>query len=86
METKTQQNWIPLLAYAVKKGMSMSTLRRRIKSDKIKYELRAGKYFILDDGSFPLEDPQKAISDLQDQIADLKTYVKYLETKTQTTA
>lgn len=73
--------WVPLLEYAVKKAMSMSTLRRRIRANKITYELRDGKYFIFDDGSFPLEDPQKLISDLQEQVADLKTLVKVLESR-----
>jgi len=74
-------NWIPLLAYAVSKGISMSTLRRRIKANQIKYQLKSGRYFIFDDGAYPLEDPQKVIADLQDQIADLKTLVKVLESK-----
>jgi len=41
-------NWIPLMEYAVKNGKSISTVRRHIKSGKLKYRLEAGKYFILD--------------------------------------
>lgn len=73
--------WIPLLEYAFRKGMSISTLRRRIKSKEIQYQLRNGRYFIFDDGSIPLEDRDKTISDLEEQIADLKTLVKVLESK-----
>lgn len=74
-------SWVVLLEYAVKKGISISTLRRRIRANKIKYQLQDGKYYIWDDGSFPLEDSQKIISDLKEQIADLKTLVQVLETK-----
>lgn len=73
--------WVPLLQYAVNKGMSMSTLRRRIKANQIPYQLREGRYYLLDDGEFPLEDPQKVISDLKEEIADLKTLVKVLESR-----
>ncbi|MBI4041474.1 MAG: hypothetical protein HY390_06380 [Deltaproteobacteria bacterium] len=76
--------WMPLLDYAATKGISLSTLRRRIKANKIQYELRGGKYYIFDDGQYPIEDPQKTISDLKEEIADLKTYVKFLEEKTGT--
>lgn len=71
--------WLPLIEYAVRKGISLSTLRRRIKANEIQYQLRNGRYFIYDDGGFPLEDPQKIISDLQEQVADLKTLVQVLE-------
>ncbi|HBQ21755.1 MAG: hypothetical protein A2Z91_03280 [Deltaproteobacteria bacterium GWA2_38_16] len=82
MDSETQKGaWLPLLEYAVKKGMSLSTLRRRIRANKIQYELREGKYYLFDDGSFPLEDPEKVISDLKEQIADLKTLVQVLEAK-----
>lgn len=75
--------WIPLLEYAVKKGISISTLRRRIKANKIQFQLQEGKYIIYDDGSFPLEDHEKIISDLKEEISDLKTLVQVLETKIQ---
>lgn len=77
----TEGCWVPLLEYAVKKGISISTLRRRIRANKIKYQLQEGKYFIFDDGSFPLEDHEKVISDLREQVADLKTLVKILESQ-----
>jgi hypothetical protein len=43
-------NWIPLNDYATKHDISVSTLRRRIKSQKIQFKLDEGKYFILEDG------------------------------------
>lgn len=41
------QNWIPILDYAVMKGVSTSTLRRYIKSNKIKYKVENGRYLLL---------------------------------------
>ena len=45
----TMSAWIPLMDYAIKKGVSISTLRRYIKSNKIKYRTEAGKYLLWDD-------------------------------------
>lgn len=38
--------FIPLVEYAVKSGISLSTLRRYIKTNKIEYRIENGKYFI----------------------------------------
>lgn len=42
--------WIPLMDYAVKKGVSLSTLRRHIKSNKVEYRVENGRYLLLDEG------------------------------------
>ena len=42
--------WIPLNDYAIKHEISVSTLRRRIKSHKIQFKLEDGKYMIQEDG------------------------------------
>ena len=39
--------WIPLMDYAMKNGVSLSTLRRYIKAGKIKFKSENGKYLIL---------------------------------------
>ncbi len=44
-------NWLPLTDYASKHRISVSTLRRRIKSGQIDFRLEDGKYWILDTGS-----------------------------------
>ena len=41
-------NWIPLMDYAMKKGVSLSTLRRHIKANKIEHRVENGRYLILD--------------------------------------
>lgn len=43
-------SWIPLMDYAMKRGVSLSTLRRRIKANKVQYKLENGKYLLFDDG------------------------------------
>lgn len=42
-------SWILLNDYSNKHRVSVSTLRRRIKAQKIEYKLEEGKYFILDE-------------------------------------
>lgn len=39
--------WLPITEYSVKSGVSLSTIRRKIKSNTIQYRLEKGKYFIL---------------------------------------
>lgn len=44
-----EQSWIPILDYAVLKGVSTSTLRRYIKAKKIPYKIENGRYLLLAD-------------------------------------
>lgn len=48
MSTTPVENgyWIPLMDYAMKNGVSLSTLRRYIKAGKIPYKSEHGKYLI----------------------------------------
>lgn len=39
--------WLPLTEYAVKSGVSLSTIRRKIKSNSIPFRLEKGRYLIL---------------------------------------
>jgi hypothetical protein len=41
--------WLPLADYSMKYKISVSTLRRRIKVEDIKFRFDDGKYFILDE-------------------------------------
>jgi len=43
--------WIPLMDYAVKYGVSLSTLRRYIKANKIPYKIENGRYLLREDAS-----------------------------------
>ena len=42
-------NWLPITDYSAKHKISVSTLRRRIKADDIKYRFIEGKYLLLDE-------------------------------------
>jgi len=47
---ETQSNlWLPLTEYALRSGMSISTLRRKIKSNTISYKMEEGRYLIRGD-------------------------------------
>lgn len=39
--------WLPLTEYSVRSGISTSTIRRKIKSNTIRYRLENGRYLIL---------------------------------------
>ena len=52
----TKQSWLPLTDYSTRYKVSISTLRRKIKSEKIQFRFDDGKYFILDS---PVERPTK---------------------------
>jgi hypothetical protein len=51
------ESWIPLTDYSSKHRVSVSTLRRRIKAEDIKYRFQDGKYYLLDTpmGAHPRE-------------------------------
>jgi len=50
--------WIPLMDYAMKNGVSLSTLRRHIKANKVEYRIENGRYLLADDASLG-EAPQR---------------------------
>lgn len=39
-------HWLPLTEYALRSGMSISTLRRKIKANSIRYKMEEGRYLI----------------------------------------
>ena len=48
-------SWMPLMEYAMKKGVSLSTLRRYIKSYKVQYKVEGGRYMLFDEaGNSPM--------------------------------
>jgi hypothetical protein len=51
-------HWLPLTEYALRSGMSISTLRRKIKSNSIEYRMEEGRYLIRSDDL--LDDTQEA--------------------------
>ncbi len=45
----SSSHWLPLTEYALRSGMSISTLRRKIKSNTITYKMEEGRYLIKND-------------------------------------
>ncbi len=43
----TKEKWLPLTQFAIREGVSVSTLRRKIKSNKVTFRLEEGRYLIL---------------------------------------
>jgi predicted site-specific integrase-resolvase len=70
--------WIPLVDYAARKGVSLSTLRRYIKANKIPYRLEEGRYLILSDEADLRTELQRA----NEEIAELKTLIALYEERT----
>jgi hypothetical protein len=60
-----KESWIPLTDYSSKYRVSVSTLRRRIKAEDIRYRFQDGKYFLLDTpmGAHPREHRPSQTSD-----------------------
>ena len=56
-ENKSSSEWLPLMEYAIKKGVSLSTLRRHIKANKVKYKIENGRYLLFDGDFFPKNSP-----------------------------
>lgn len=49
MSLEVSDSWLPLTDYSTKYKISVSTLRRRIKADDIRFRFEDGKYFIMDE-------------------------------------
>ncbi|MNJ91098.1 hypothetical protein D3C87_87430 [compost metagenome] len=63
MTLETSGSWLPLTEYSTKHRISVSTLRRRIKAEDIKFRFEDGKYFIMDE---PMGTHQKVHRPSQD--------------------
>lgn len=46
-ENTAMGTWLPLTEYAVRSGVSLSTIRRKIKTNSIPFRLEKGRYLIL---------------------------------------
>jgi transcription antitermination factor NusA-like protein len=46
MRGESVGQWLPLIEYSIKSGVSLSTIRRKIKSNSIQFRLEKGKYLI----------------------------------------
>lgn len=46
-QTESVGQWLPLIEYSMKSGVSLSTIRRKIKANQLSFKLEKGKYLIL---------------------------------------
>lgn len=54
-------SWLPLTEFSSKYNISVSTLRRRIRDRSIQFELKEGKYFILEEEVYKNQKGRKPI-------------------------
>jgi hypothetical protein len=84
---QTAADWIPLVEYAHKKDISLSTLRRHIKAGKIPYKVDQGRYLLFDDAPRASSDSvapslQMQLQQAREEIAELKTLIAFYEERT----
>jgi len=91
-QSDAQAKWLPLMEYSIKNNISLSTLRRHIKADKIIYKMEEGRYYILDEsnssGSFieaeqhssPMTlDLELKLKKAEEEITELKMLIEIYE-------
>jgi hypothetical protein len=64
------------MEYAIKKGVSLSTLRRHIKAKKVQYKVEHGRYLLFDESS-PAEKTE--LEKAREEIAELRMLVALYE-------
>lgn len=48
-----ENHWIPLIDFSIQNGVSLSTLRRAIRAQRIPFKLEHGKYYLKSDTVLP---------------------------------
>jgi hypothetical protein len=71
-------SWLPLTDYALNNGVSISTLRRKIKSNNVTYKMVEGRYLILDERQSPKASATSFVSTDEAPITTAPRFVKAL--------
>ena len=86
MRGESVGQWLPLIEYSIKSGVSLSTIRRKIKSNSIQFRLEKGKYLIrfedpmTDKAGRPISHSYSDSSDeAQDTIQTQRARIRQLE-------
>lgn len=84
MRDESVGQWLPLIEYSIKSGVSLSTIRRKIKSNSIPFRLEKGKYLVLFEDADPVtmvvEKPTSLnFSEAQETIQSQKARIRQLE-------
>lgn len=69
------EEWLPIVEYAAKKRISISTVRRYIKANRVQFKQDNGKYFILftEQNQIMEEHIPQKIRDLEAEIHSLES-------------
>lgn len=62
MRNESVGQWLPLIEYSIRSGVSLSTIRRKIKSNTIPFKFEKGKYLILFQNNGQCENSLKNLS------------------------
>jgi len=68
--------WLSLMEFATRNGVSLSTLRRQIKSGKVQHRSESGKYFIWDGEALARHGMDSSDSELKPRVAELEAQLK----------
>lgn len=80
--------WLPLIEYSIKSGVSLSTIRRQIKRNGIQFKLEKGKYLIFfergDQTTWKAEQPDsfahsEALTEARQTIQQQQARIRQLE-------
>ena len=82
-QSKSEGTWLPLVEYATKKNISLSTLRRYIKADKVVYKVEQKRYLLWDESPASHQGEvyrlQRELKKAHEEIAELKTLIAFYE-------
>jgi hypothetical protein len=89
-ETRSGGRWLSLMDYARQNHLSLSTLRRYIKANKVQFKLEQGRYLLWDEGKMnsaphldataeKLRLTQRELQKAKEEIAELKMLIAYYE-------
>ncbi|MFN8370004.1 MAG: hypothetical protein U0T83_05205 [Bacteriovoracaceae bacterium] len=92
MEIESKAFWLDISEYSRIKEISISTIRRQIKLNKVKFKLEDGKYFIFSEDTaaandfhlHELEKIKKENIKLKEEIEELKMLIMIYEKKVKT--
>ena len=74
--------WLPLMDYSMRKGVSLSTLRRHIKAGKVQFKVEDGRYLLFDETAESSQAPQQEQS--SHETSQLRFMVSRLEIELKT--
>lgn len=73
MEPNVNEKWIPIVDYAVLKGISTSTLRRYIKAKKLPFKIENGRYLIPANSNPQIDERTRPALRNWDGVGDINT-------------